>query len=93
MVTAVILLNVERAHIKTVAESLAGMPEITEVFSVAGKFDLVATVRVPANEALADLVTDRMSELPGITHSETLIAFRAYSRRDLEAGFSLGGGR
>ncbi len=93
MVTAVILLNVERTHIKTVAGMLADLPEISEVFSVAGKFDLVAIVRVPAHEALADLVTDRMSDLPGIVHSETLIAFRAYSKHDVEAGFSLGGNR
>ena len=93
MVTALILLNVEHAHIKTVAERLAELPGVTEVFSVAGKFDLVANVRVPANEALADLVTDRMSELPGIVHTETLIEFRAYSRKDVEAGFSLGGGK
>ena len=90
MVTAVILLNVEREHIKAVGEQLAGMPEVSDVYSVAGKFDLVAVVRVGANEDLADLVTDRMVQLPGIVHSETLIAFRAYSRRDLEAGFSLG---
>ena len=90
MVTAVILLTVERGHVKEVGERLADLPGVYEVYSVAGKFDLVAMVRVTANEALADLVTDQMVKLPGITHTETLIAFRAYSRRDVEAGFSLG---
>ena len=90
MVTAVILLTVARERIKPVAEKLADMPEVSEVYSVAGKFDLVAIVRVGANEDLADLVTDRMVKLEGISHTETLIAFRAYSRRDLDAGFSLG---
>ncbi len=89
MVTAVVLLTVQRQHIKAVAETLAEMPEVREVYSVAGKFDLVAIVRVRANEELADLVTDRMVTLEGILDTETLIAFRAYSRRDIDAGFSL----
>lgn len=90
MVTAVILLTVQRQHIKSVGERLAEMPEVSDVFSVAGKFDLVAIVRVKANEDLADLVTERMVRLEGIEGTETLIAFRAYSRKDIEAGFSLG---
>ena len=90
MVTAVILLTVARDRIKHVAERLAELPEVSEVYSVAGKFDLVAVVRVGRNEDLADLVTERMVRREGITDTETLIAFRAYSRRDLDAGFSLG---
>lgn len=92
MVTAVILFSVSREQIKHVAEQLAAMPEVSDVFSVAGKYDLVAIARVRANEDLADLVTDRMVHLEGIRETETLIAFRAYSRRDIEAGFSLGSG-
>ena len=90
MVTAVILLTVQRERISAVAEALAEMPEVTEVYSVAGKFDLVALVRVRVNEDLADLVTDRMVRLEGILDTETLIAFRAYAQRDLDAGFALG---
>jgi DNA-binding Lrp family transcriptional regulator len=90
MVTAVVLLTVQRERITAVAEALAEMPEVTEVYSVAGKFDLVALVRVRVNEDLADLVTDRMVRLEGILDTETLIAFRAYARRDLDAGFALG---
>jgi DNA-binding Lrp family transcriptional regulator len=92
VVTAVILFTVARDRIKDVGEQLAAMPEVSDVFSVAGKFDLVAIVRVHANEDLADLVTDRMVRLDGIRETETLIAFRAYSRKDIEAGFSLGSG-
>lgn len=92
MVTAVILFTVARDRIKAIGEQLAEMPEVSDVFSVAGKFDLVAIVRVSANEDLADLVTDRMVKLDGIRETETLIAFRAYSRKDIEAGFSLGSG-
>lgn len=90
MVTSIILLNVERGQVNRVAEALADLPGVAEVYSVAGRFDLAAVVRVTANEQLADLVTHHMVNLTGILHTETLIAFRAFSRQDLEAAFSLG---
>lgn len=91
MVTTVVLLKVERDHINSVAEKLAGMNGVTEVYSVAGRYDLVALIRVPTNDDLADVVTNHMSKLEGISSTETLIAFRAFSRHDLEAMFSIGG--
>jgi len=90
MVTAIILLNVERDKVNEVAEQLADMEAISEVYSVGGRYDLVAIVRVQKNEALADLVTNRMSGLQGILDTETMLAFRAYSRHDLEHMFSIG---
>jgi len=89
MVTALVLLNVERAQIHQVAEQLADLPGISEVYSVAGRYDLVAVIRVKANEALADLVTGKIRQVSGIQATETLIAFRAYSRHDLEAMFAV----
>lgn len=91
MVTAIILLNIERGEVNRVAEALAGLPGVAEVYSVAGRFDLAVIVRVAANEELADLVTNHMVNLSGILGTETLIAFRAFSRQDVEAAFSLGG--
>lgn len=90
MVSAVVLLNCVRSMINEVAEQLTQMQGISEVFSVAGKYDLVAILRVPNNEALADLVTNQMLQVEDITNSETLIAFKAYSQHDLEAMFSIG---
>jgi DNA-binding Lrp family transcriptional regulator len=90
MVSAVVLLNVERNQINEVAERLAAIEGISEVHSVAGRYDLVAILRVRTNEELADLVTAQMLKLESIQSTETLIAFRAYSRHDLEAAFSLG---
>ena len=87
MVTAIVLLNVERGRINTVAERLAEIPGVSEVYSVAGRYDLVAMLRVKTNEALADLVATGIREVEGIEHTETLIAFRAYSRHDLERIF------
>jgi DNA-binding Lrp family transcriptional regulator len=90
MVTAVVLLNVERDQINEVAGKLADLESISEVYSVSGQYDLVAMLRVRTNEELADAVTSKMLKLDGIERTETLISFRAYSRHDLEAAFSLG---
>jgi DNA-binding Lrp family transcriptional regulator len=93
MVTAMVLLTVERNKINEVANRLADMEGITEVYSVAGEYDLVAIIRVKENERLAELVTNQMLKVQGITKSETLIAFRVYSRHDLESMFSIGADR
>ncbi len=90
MVSAIVLLSTERDKIKQVAEQLTDLKGISEVFSVAGHYDLVAILRVPHNEALADLVTDKMLKVEGIVASETMMAFKVYSRHDLEAMFSIG---
>ena len=91
MTTAVILLNCERGKVNAVAQNLAEIPGITEVFSVAGRWDLVAMIRVRQDEELADLVTTKMLQVDGILETETLIAFQAFSKHDIEAAFSLGG--
>lgn len=90
MVSSIILLTVGRGKINQVAEELAGMEGVSEVYSVGGRYDLVAIIRVKDNETLAELVTNRMLLVDGITNSETLIAFRVFSRHDLESMFSIG---
>jgi DNA-binding Lrp family transcriptional regulator len=90
MVSAVILLVVEKSKINEVAEQLVDMKGITEVYSVAGQYDLVAIARVRDNEGIADAVTRQMLKIDGIIRSETLIAFRVFSRYDLERIFSIG---
>lgn len=91
MVTAIVLMKVERDKIKETAEALVDfVPEIKEVYSVAGEWDLVAIVRVREHEALADVVTDKMRTVSGITKTETLIAFRSYSSKDLERMWEIG---
>ena len=90
MVSAIVLLNAARNKINAVAEKLAEMDGISEVFSVAGEYDLAAIIRVKDNDGLAELVTNRMLKIEGITKSETLIAFKVYSKHDLEAMFSIG---
>lgn len=90
MVTAILLLNTARDKINNVAEALVNMDGVSEVHSVAGRFDLVGIVRVPDNRHLADLVTNSIRPLEGIERSETLIGFRVHSHHDLERLFSIG---
>ncbi len=90
MVTAMVLLKVERTRIHDVATRLAGLDGMAEVYSVSGRYDLVAVARTRDNEALAELVTHHMLQVDGILESETMLAFRAFSRHDLEAMFSVG---
>jgi DNA-binding Lrp family transcriptional regulator len=90
MVTAIVLIKAETSRIPELANKIAEMTGVQEVFSVAGRHDLVAIVKVARNEDLAEVISDKMRHLEGIVETETMIAFRAYSRTDLEAGFELG---
>ncbi len=90
MVTSIILMNVERKEINHVAEQLADVHGITEVYSVSGKYDLIAIARVKTNDDLANLVTQTILQIEPITKTETMLAFKAYSKHDLEAMFSIG---
>lgn len=90
MVTAVVLLNIERDKINEVAQQLAVIEAISEVYSVAGQYDLIAIVRAKDNDALAEVVTGDLLKLGGIQRSQTLIAFRVLSRHDLDRMFSIG---
>jgi len=90
MVTALVLLGVAREKTNTVAEKITAIQGVTEVYSVAGRYDLAVIIRVKENDQLAAVVTDQIRRIEGIERSETLIAFRVYSRYDLELAFSLG---
>jgi DNA-binding Lrp family transcriptional regulator len=90
MITAIVLVRAEVAKIPETAEAIAQIPQVSEVYSVTGEFDLVALVRVRAHEELADIIPGRLNRVAGVTGTETHIAFRTYSRHDLEAAFALG---
>jgi DNA-binding Lrp family transcriptional regulator len=90
MVTAIVLINTAQGRTAEVAQALIDMPGVAEAYSVAGAYDLVAIARVRNHEDLADLVSGRVQNIPGIQATNTLIAFRAYSRRDLEAMWDVG---
>ena len=90
MVSAIVLLTVERDKINKVAETIADIGGVSEVYSIAGRYDLAAVVRVRNNDDLAKVVTEGIRKVGGITSSETLIAFRVFSRHDLDRMFSIG---
>lgn len=91
MLHAFVLVDADPPDIAAVAAALAEVPGITEVFSVAGGVcDVVAIVRVREHEELVEVVTGRLTAVPGVRKTTTLVAFRAYSRHDLEALWDLG---
>jgi DNA-binding Lrp family transcriptional regulator len=90
VVTAIVLIKADVASIPETAEAIAQIPAVTEVYSVTGEFDLVAIVRVRGHEELSDVIPGTLNKVTGVTHTETHIAFRTYSRHDLEAAFALG---
>ena len=90
MVNAIVLINVDRGHVNHVAEHLVSLDGVTEVFSVAGRHDLVAVLRTSTNERIADLVTREIMEIDHIAETETLLAFKVFSNFDLERMFSIG---
>jgi len=90
MGTALVLLKVKRDQVHAVAEELVDLDGITEVYSVSGRFDLAVVVRVEDNDSMEKLVTEQIRCVEGIIKSETLIAFRVYSRHDLECMFAIG---
>lgn len=90
MITAFVMLSVEPGRVKSLAEELLSVKGVTEVYSVAGPFDLIAIVRVREHDQLSDLVTDVIANRPGITSTETMIAFRAFAKRELDAVWDIG---
>jgi DNA-binding Lrp family transcriptional regulator len=90
MVTAFILMNVERPRLRSIADELLATDGIAEVYSVAGPFDMVAIARLKEHEQLSDLVTERVAALEGIVSTETLIAFRSFSKKDLGLLWDIG---
>ena len=90
MITAIVLVNCATDAIPEVAEAIAELKGVTEVYSVAGRVDLIAMVRVKAYEEIADVIAGSISKVPGVIDTDTHIAFRAYSQHDLEEAFAIG---
>ncbi len=90
MITAIVMIDAATDSIPEVAEAVAELAGVSEVYSVAGDVDLIAVVRVREFEQIAEVVAGRINKVPGVLETDTHIAFRAYSRHDLEAAFSIG---
>lgn len=92
MITAIVLIKADMASIPEVGEKIAQLDGVSEVYSITGEYDLVAMVRVHRHDDLAEVIPGRLNKTPGVLSTETHIAFRTYSRHDLEAAFSVGMG-
>jgi DNA-binding Lrp family transcriptional regulator len=90
VITAIVMVSVETDKIPEVAQQIADLDGVSEVYSVAGDVDLIAVVRVREFDQIAEAIAGRLSKVPGVLHTDTHIAFRAYSRHDLDAAFSIG---
>ena len=90
MNTAIVHIDCATDSIPEVAEALAALDGVSEVYSVAGKADLIAIVRVPRFDDIAEVIAGRISKTPGVVNTESHIAFRAYSKHDLEDAFAIG---
>lgn len=90
MTHAIVLIGAERNALSGLGGLLADVAGVAEAYSVTGQWDFVAIVRVPDHEQLADVVTGHIGNLPGVVRTQTMVAFAAYSKHDLEALFSVG---
>ncbi|MGQ0814539.1 MAG: Lrp/AsnC family transcriptional regulator [Gemmatimonadota bacterium] len=89
MVAAVVMIRAQREQIPTAAQALADIDGVAEVYSVSGEWDLVAIVRVTEWERIATVVTEHFAKVQGIERTQTLVAFRVYSQRDVESAFDM----
>ena len=87
MVTAFVLINTNDKDIKGIAESILNVEGVTEVYPVAGEYDFICVVRVDDNHKLSDVITEEIIHRPGVRHTKTLFALKAYSNVDLEGVF------
>jgi DNA-binding Lrp family transcriptional regulator len=90
VITAIVMIEAATDAIGEVAEAVAGLDGVSEVYSVAGDVDLIAVVRVREFDQVAEVIAGRINKVPGVVDTDTHIAFRAYSKHDLEAAFSIG---
>jgi DNA-binding Lrp family transcriptional regulator len=90
VITAIVLIDCATDSIPEVAETLANLPGVSEVYSVAGHVDLIAMVRVREFDQIAEVIAGGIDKVAGVINTETHIAFRAYSQHDLEEAFSIG---
>ena len=90
MITSIVMVSCDTARIPEVAEAIADLPAVSEVYSTTGAVDLIAIVRVREFDEVAEAIAGGIAKIPGVEHTETHLAFRAYSRHDLEQAFAIG---
>ena len=87
---AIVLIEAERGAMPDLGGALADVDGVAEAWSVTGDWDFVAMLRVRRAEEINEIVTGRLSQVPGIRRTHTMVAFEVFSEHDLEALFSIG---
>lgn len=90
MLTAFVMIHAEPSKIASVAQAIANTPGVAEVYSVTGEYDIIAVVRLPEYDQLAEAVPEGLSRIDGVTRTNTVLAFRRYSSKDLQAAWDIG---
>lgn len=90
MITTVVLATCDIHRIPETAQAIADIPDVSEVYSVAGDYDLVIMVRTRTHDDLARVVSEEIAKIEGVERTQTLVAFKVFSRHDVEALFSVG---
>lgn len=90
MITTIVMVDVDSDRIPEAAQQLAQIDGVSEVYSVAGDVDLIAIVRVREFDQIAEVVAGKIAKVPGVQRTDTHVAFRAYSKHDLDAAFDIG---
>jgi DNA-binding Lrp family transcriptional regulator len=90
VITSIVMITCSTASIPEIAQTIAELPGVSEVYSTTGAVDLIAVVRVREFDDVAEVIAGGISKVPGVEHTETHIAFRAYSKHDLDAAFAIG---
>ncbi|MCD6726171.1 MAG: Lrp/AsnC ligand binding domain-containing protein [Solirubrobacteraceae bacterium] len=90
MITAIVLIEADRDELGTLGGRLAEIEGVAEAYSVTGDWDFVVLVRVPRHEQLAEVVAGAIAHVDGIHRTQTMVAFEAFSRHDLESMFDVG---
>lgn len=90
MVTAFVMIKVENRRASEVGRRIAEIEHVAEVYSVTGAHDLIVILHLPSYEQLAEVVPDQIAMTDGVTETETTLAFRAYTNRELDSAFDIG---
>ncbi|MFT8357375.1 MAG: Lrp/AsnC ligand binding domain-containing protein [Bifidobacterium aquikefiri] len=90
MADAIVLISAESQKINEVAQSIVEIPGVKDVYSVAGDIDLVAVVSAAAFDDLTDIIPGGIAKVDGVLSTQTLMAFKTYSRKEMKAAFELG---
>ncbi len=88
MITAIVMMNCEVGKVHAVSQALMDLDGVAEVYSISGEYDILAIIRVKEYDSLSSVVSEEIARIDGITRTNTHMAFRCYSKQDMEKMWS-----